>query len=825
MMRVFRFKNNIINMKCFPANGEYCIIGYYDALDMNTDANLAREEIISLLSDPNVSQLSKAEELCDYYTIIGFRDEKDDDFWKWDSLIFVSCIRWKEAVDNQSEVLRNIENENTVVYTTLDSSDVIICYRSNSYLDGQDNLHRIQNDVCSSNVLIAFSVIAVRQELLDCLHDGIDVEGIYDEKISAIEKCIVKNRIESHKFVNTLRKTCGTTVKCSEIIGSDDMLLWIEDISLKRWLSLFAINGILTHSYYQKAFYNIQSTIMPNSLISEEDEYQPVLFEPKPVYTDNELIRLHDKFRHDKNLCHYFEKVMKLKWAYAKINDNDLTAYLDNMLSRVYPLFEKYFIDRVVEYQQNTEEKDKILQDIDDSIEKFWECEDAILHTTNAADRIVIQTATIDTGLRYIGPKLCHYYSEMLRELGEVFYPNGMYGFIVSPTVKAKSTAAVLFSTNQSHGKVSCICASENNIADVRMMNILLLHEFFHICSIETRLRKQRSINFLRILLYDIFQEMFYDYIFENKTVEERITEYFKDDILKIIVKHFEGEGEDSRKYYGSFIMEDFSQIITEQIAGWVNLSNDQIIYLLNPDSANLFSNYARVYNHGVELNRRIRNTVINILAQSRIVKICKHYMGVFQEAYCDLMGILTLRVKPGDYIDSFKYISFGEHILGDRDPLVIRAYLVMRAITTPLSDLTIIEKLAFNGLDNQERMKIGNYFFEEWSVWKASLFTYPSGTFQKALFDLDSVSQDHKIRNLNLDIYEGDKNNLFGNIAIFDEYNDYFVMCRDKYLKFMLDNTDKFEHWNRKYMIQESFDTFCLLRSISLREWEKIDG
>lgn len=795
-MRIFRFKNSIASTRYYPVTGEYGVIGYFDALDIITDNDWTEEHKIELLADPNIDQLIHSNEVCDYYSIIGMRNENDNDFWDTDTdaLIFISCIRKKKADLDMETILKEYEKNNKVVfYTTIDSSDVIICFKSYSYLSGQATLQDIQAGICKENFLIAFSVIAVKQEHLEKL------EGtkIIDEQINSLTRCFVKNKNQSRNFLSLLKKeveVSNAAFEASEIIGTDDVLIFIKGINLRKWLSFFGKGGCLNHRYCSGAFYNIQSSVIPSLDLQDIELYKN---DCVSYYDDDyRLKKYYEQFSDDPLILHHIEKMMKLRWTYIKANDNALVDYLGRMISRVYPLFEEYFINRLDEYLENPKEKDRILSDLDYSIEIFWESEDAIIHTTNAADRIVIQTAAVDTGLRYVGPKLCYYYSEMLRELGNIFYYDGRYGFLVSPTMTESTNARVLFSTNLEHGKVSCIRISENNIADVGLENILLLHEFFHICPAELRLRKERAIHFLKILLYSVSFSLFDGIPLEE--AEDRFYDYFTTDIFEKCKAEFSGKGEYDRCYYGSNVMNTYTRIISSSLQRLITINIKKVAELLDPRSCDSYKIYNRVHEKSLLIQEALRNKALEILIQSRLHIYCDGYMQIFREAYCDLMAILTLKVEPEDYIKAFNYQQIGEKIVEQRTPLALRIYFVTCAMTEKITP------------DSDE--VIGKELFDKWSKWSQNNNGRPEDSIEGAVFKCGEYKANtSKIRN--------EESGLIISSNIFDIYNEYFACCRNKYVEFMARNRKKFDKWNTKYLHGKS--TFEVLKAISLRKIE----
>ncbi len=276
MIRLFQFKNNFLRENDSQLEAEYSTIGYFDGLDMqvfdeNTDKGL------EILSDTYQNLLyagssDKMLEACDYFNVAGMcrNNQRDSDFWRDLSkkLIFVSFLRFTKRTRKLKLFIEMIEKDSDCIcYTTYDSSDLIICIRANRYSHYYDVLNRfydmIETDDYDKNHLQkCFSVFAIKQTTLNDISDNCD--WLQDEKVDCFFRGVVNERREVDQFYHELVRECGVLQhEIYWILGSDDVIIAIYDISLAHLLSLYGDGAILVHSndVYKKAFYNIRSEI------------------------------------------------------------------------------------------------------------------------------------------------------------------------------------------------------------------------------------------------------------------------------------------------------------------------------------------------------------------------------------------------------------------------------------------------------------------------------------------------------------------------------------------------------------------------------------
>lgn len=276
MIRVFQFKNNFLSENPGMLKAEYSVIGYFDGLDMKTDAGMEGMEKSRILSDPFQYEFIKNDpyEMCDYFNIAGLREQSDEDFWKSseEPLVFISCIRFKRKSEKLKELIEMIEETyHAVCFTTLDSSDLVICLKTTSHEKGYraiEEYRRIISECDPQNGLQkGFSVLAIQQHVLDSLRDSRAV-GIEEEQL----QCVLRGVIRDWSGIDPFLKELGSELKvdmtsnCAVygLLGSEDITITLKNIRSIDWFRLYANKGLMTHVHpqYRAAFYNIRTEIL-----------------------------------------------------------------------------------------------------------------------------------------------------------------------------------------------------------------------------------------------------------------------------------------------------------------------------------------------------------------------------------------------------------------------------------------------------------------------------------------------------------------------------------------------------------------------------------
>lgn len=287
MIRRFSFYNNIIGGSVAMVPTEYCVWGYYDGVQIDVYDSL---EELSHASDSYVlhTQTEKVKnEIYEIYELTCFRNAPDDFFWKKAELpyIFLSCLRFKKKSLVLDAIIRQFENDGMVCYWTLDSSDLIVCYRSSSFRYGMNKIKEydelVQRLEPDNGVNISFSTLLIAQTFLDNLYNLVKqtqpdtdlqitasdetVFGVIYEKFSVLLRLNVKNLRLLDKFKEKLHEYFPKTeIDRFLLLGNTDAILLLKEVDSIHFLCQFSKQGFLVHSHkvYKEIVYNVQSEIL-----------------------------------------------------------------------------------------------------------------------------------------------------------------------------------------------------------------------------------------------------------------------------------------------------------------------------------------------------------------------------------------------------------------------------------------------------------------------------------------------------------------------------------------------------------------------------------
>ncbi|MCD7717137.1 MAG: hypothetical protein LUI39_11915 [Lachnospiraceae bacterium] len=286
MVRLFNFKNNFLSDIPQPVSADYSVFGYYDGLSMKTYEK--EKEILEIFNDSLVSELTKKEppEKCDYYSIVGFCQEaSDEDFWKKGGkpYIFISCLRILKKIGDLNPFMEKLNAEHDAVfYTTVDSSDLVVCIRTSTYEEGYRTIESYPKMMKDSGNKLqkGYSVFLIFQPVLDILSEDPvaikewekedldaarkEIGWLRDEELECSIRCVVKDWANFCPFVDELKRFCQTEPEVFGVLGSEDVILRLSSVNSRKVLALFGRNSILTHGndFYSAALYNARTEIL-----------------------------------------------------------------------------------------------------------------------------------------------------------------------------------------------------------------------------------------------------------------------------------------------------------------------------------------------------------------------------------------------------------------------------------------------------------------------------------------------------------------------------------------------------------------------------------
>lgn len=254
--------------------GKYCVLGYFDALDVNLPSDVFQEgdKTWNVLSALSAQKHDRAVSRRNIVCVPG-NELRDQQFWEEESALpfyFVSMLRVNKEKYSALQMISDVQemekkDQNIVTYYTYNHSEVVIVKKTGNYREGMKYVISLRDRFSAFKV---YSIFAIREQALTS-RETIAGE-IEDEQIDCRLHCVVKDYKGAEIFWNVLNDTLtgheGRKVKAKryDTLGSYDWMIEINNISIQSMLSCYKMGEILTHTnpVFEKAFFNIETEIL-----------------------------------------------------------------------------------------------------------------------------------------------------------------------------------------------------------------------------------------------------------------------------------------------------------------------------------------------------------------------------------------------------------------------------------------------------------------------------------------------------------------------------------------------------------------------------------
>lgn len=530
----------------------------------------------------------------------------------------------------------------------------------------------------------------------------------------------------------------------------------------------------------------------------------------------NEIMKRCKLYNED-SLLYYCTCIMKMHRAYYKLQTSHMISYVRQIMSPAFQLLIKYFADRAAEYFDTDSEsiRMRIFDDIECSVPCFYDAFEAVIRSTNGADRMLFQSAPVDIGIQNAAPKLCAYYSDFLNCLAKTFKSTSIdeYAFCVYPTISTRPKATLLFTTMHRKGKIGVISIPGKDIADVQYIRTVLSHEFYHVMPGELRFRRERAGNFLRIMVYDFSYRILEEINIPETCNIETLEKLLLNDAVESIKKEMKWKSDGDRIFYSEkikgIICNSFLQ--SSQKFQCIDINELYTVCYNNTDSAD----YEQYVDRIQKLNRlktRIVDNAYLIVSRKELEYQADFYMDIFREVFADLLMIITLRLPPDDYLNAFHYVSFQGASERSSVTIYLRIHLVLECMTE-----TVFPQM--------ERQSV---FLNTWKKWREVLYQRKdSGEFIKEIVLFEERLESSYVRSMEAGERTDSRGDVITpvlpNVAIIDQYLKYFAKCRDVFLQFEAEKQVIFDNFRNKFMIAHDYSDYKIWNNIGERYWEGV--
>lgn len=251
------------------ALGTYCAFGYFDALQIeepDEDDDSVQNSMWKIVNEVTAKYLDGT---CNRRNLGCFSKEreKDENFWnkaKEYPYLFLSMVRVKRQEDDNLErihdAIAEINGDDcSICYYPYDHSEVIVLRLERNY---QTGMQYVLNLGKKFKTLKMYSIFSVKEETLET--EAKISESVDDEMVDIRLRAIIKSEKEAYHFLEKLAKKNEMKMEIYDTLGSEDMVVEMRNISIRKWLSEYKMGNMMTHTNkeFGKAFYNIETEII-----------------------------------------------------------------------------------------------------------------------------------------------------------------------------------------------------------------------------------------------------------------------------------------------------------------------------------------------------------------------------------------------------------------------------------------------------------------------------------------------------------------------------------------------------------------------------------
>lgn len=270
---------NCINEDKEKALGLYCAFGYFDAVQIEEGNELPDIENPIWKNIEEVA-LHTLDGIHSRRNLICIAEDKEKDKAFWDKAVnypylFISLIRMRHNCNDMNTINRVVDeiknDETSIAYYSYNHSELVIVEIDKTYSNGMRYVLSLREKLDPLNM---YSIFSAREDIIKMeteLQSKADIE-----EVSAQLRLMIKNDQEIVGFLqklwdilfeNEIKKEQMPEKENFEkfyTLGSNDMMVRIEQVEMHKLLSCYSMGRLLTHTNDQfgKTVYNIETEIL-----------------------------------------------------------------------------------------------------------------------------------------------------------------------------------------------------------------------------------------------------------------------------------------------------------------------------------------------------------------------------------------------------------------------------------------------------------------------------------------------------------------------------------------------------------------------------------
>lgn len=384
----------------------------------------------------------------------------------------------------------------------------------------------------------------------------------------------------------------------------------------------------------------------------------------------------------------------------AQMECSKLYGYEDQILGEAMKLFCEHYAEQVRSVlppvpEPFLEQRKRIVEDIEDAISRISTVYKNVIDSTSNSDRQMITSQAVETSIYDISPQLFATYSTILETLVRLFGKEGVYAFLLHPSLRSYVEATSLFNRREKEGKVVLIYIPETEIEKIRQIPMYLLHEAFHVLTRDERDRKKRAcymeLHMVNAISQSVFRNVNFDFVSpkDAEEIKNKLMERWFDTRKRI--RELECMDESKRQFYSKNIIKEICDNWREWLSEiFVTLGNDLCQVLTEIEYEQGTDPYEKL--PFIEWN--LQSNIVEILAHNRVKEYAHIYMTVYREAYADVASILMTGISPDVYEQAFRDSEIMDKDNAEAKDIIraLRVHTVSRAVAA-CKDINFFEK------------------------------------------------------------------------------------------------------------------------------------
>lgn len=609
------------------------------------------------------------------------------------------------------------EKGNSYAYGTIDKNDFVICIKCRSYkniVSGIQRLHKNGKAGLTGDVVYSYTVFSVSNRILPELNRR-EYPDIWDEEIDSICLKGIANSYNMEKGVTLNQKYqqfCDRLIdrlypekqekdfKLYDILGDNDFRLIARRVKLGPLISQLAPDGMLHAQNRDFRFCLFSTNLVLNTCTNKADTIETSYMEqnlsamdtafqsPDCEKLEAEMEQIYRTLLQgqtdepvDEKAVTFCHAAWQLLQSLKVLERAPVKKYDFYSLYHPFSLLIHMLESELGKATEKRSKKSDYLFSCNENIYEFIHKISMTLHGTLRTDIQFFQIRDFNAVVHYAPAKLRAFYALWALKLSGYYNSfndadnENKYSFIFSPGMFPKTSIRPLFKEYEGTMRLMLINVPERNLYEPKWLSLILSHEVCHFVGYSLRNRPTRHKAWLRICVRVFTLEMM---CFRYRTCKRNYRDCIEkaiaqNDLFEMeLIKQLEEEDVRIRGMRGQWPHEFHSDNSIEA----VKLAFREIACLYIEKF--VADDCGRIHNYVSEQRKIQRLNLKEYMVEAKelsevvyapygqqlllfrqfqqdcLLNLLEIVRYITSEAFADLIAVLTLSLKPVDYVLSF---------------------------------------------------------------------------------------------------------------------------------------------------------------------------